>query len=311
MTQRWLALLLLVAVLGLSACAPQDSYSGRVVLDGDQVVRSGETLDGDLVILGGRAALEPGSRVTGSVYLLMGRLAAGGEIGGSVSLFGGDLALGPTATVRGDLKVGGGMLDRSPQAVVVGTVDVTPIQVPLSPGWWSERSLPAQAAWFAGRLLIIVGFAFVAAWLAPRVLARVAAAAAEQPVVSGALGTLSLVMIPALLVTMAFTFVLIPLVLVAVILGGLVVALGWVAVGLALGRRIAARLGRASAVTTQAALGTLVITVITEAVGVVPYLGEVTTILVAAVGLGALLLTRFGLRVFVPATRAQARRELA
>lgn len=89
-------------VLGSAGC--------RAVTGGNYVLRSGETLSGDLTVSGGHATLEQGSRVTGSLFVTGGSTEANGQIDGDVSVTGGSINFGPTSVVRGVLhETGGGI----------------------------------------------------------------------------------------------------------------------------------------------------------------------------------------------------------
>jgi hypothetical protein len=108
--------------------------------------------------------------------------------------------------------------------------------------------------------------------------------------------------VPVLLVFMAFTVILIPVTLIGVLIGGLTIAYGWIGFGMAFGRWLARRfdleLGRGGV----AFLGTLAFMILFDLVSVVPYIGSVVSLIALTIGIGAVMLTRFGLREFVPAS---------
>jgi hypothetical protein len=227
-----IVLLLLFPLLTLSACEPQ-VYSGKIILEGQHTIA---TVDGDLVVLSGQVTLPVGSHVTGSVYLLSGELQADGAIGGSVFLMTGALTLGPHAKIQGDLKIGSGTLSRSPTATIGGQVtSETAMAVPLSPAWWNDQSVGGQLLWFLARTVLLAALAFLLARFVPQPIVRVSKAATQHPVISGAMGLLTLVVSLSLLVFMAFTIVLLPITLLGILLLGAAITYGWIALGLEIG----------------------------------------------------------------------------
>lgn len=305
MKRRWLIGLALLAALPLAGCAPAGegggAYSGTIVLDGRHSYASGAALNGALVVVNGEAVLEAGARVSGPAYVLSGALAVDGEIAGDLSVIGGELRLGPEAVIDGDLRVGGGTLRRSPQAtvrgqVLVGTASgVSPAQ--LSPA----RSSTAQLIWLVPQALILAGIAY---WLVlgrPAPVGRVGQAAVGHPVIAGAMGLLAGIVGPALLVVMAFTLILIPVTVIGLIAAALAIGYGWIGMGSALGAWLAVRRGWRLSQAQAAALGTFTLLLLMNTLSLLPLIGDWIALAAAIVALGAVLLTRFGLREFVPA----------
>jgi len=296
----------------LSACELQDSYSGRVTLKGSTALQAGEVLNGELLVTGGRTLLSRDSRVTGSVFVLAGTLETNGAIDEDLSLVGGRVIVGPHTHIGGDLTVGGGTLERSEQARVEGGIydDASGLQTKLG-SLLVER--PALERWrdFLVIDLILAGMAYLAVRFLPRPVGRVARAATQHGLVSGALGVLVVLVAPALLVMMAFTMVLIPLTVIGIMFMGALAAYGLIAIGLKLGLRIAKRIGRDLRPAPAAFWGTLVLMLILGVLQQLGWIGAGVAILVVAVAMGAVLLTRFGMRTYVPPPELSAEETLS
>ena len=78
---------------------------------------------------------------------------------------------------------------------------------------------------------------------------------------------------------------------------------GWIAIGQEIGRRIGAAFGQDWSNPVQAGVGTFALTFVVSSFNFVFWdiVGWMVGITVAAVGLGAVLLTRFGTRDYIPA----------
>lgn len=307
MKHWWLPGLVLLA-LTLSGCATAGAaggaYSGTLVLEGRHVYAKGMVLNGTLVVVDGEVVLESGTRVTGPAYLLSGVLTIAGEIEGDVSVIGGELILGPQAVIGGDLRVGSGTLNRSPQARVRGEVllgaasGVSPAD--LSPA----RSTTAQLIWLMPQALFLAGLAYLLVRARPVPVQRVGWAAARHPVVAAAMGLLAGIVGPVLLVVMAFTLILIPVTIIGLVVAFLAIGYGWIGMGAALGPWLAGRRGWRLSQPQAAALGTFALLLLLNTLSLLPLIGHWIALAGAIVALGAVLLTRFGLREFVPASEA-------
>jgi hypothetical protein len=299
-----------LAVLALAGCGEEGIYSGTLVTEGHHTIAAGEVLRGELLVTGGQATLEQGGRLTGSLYMLGGVVELGGAVVGDVSLIGGELRLGPHAQVGGDLDVGGGTLDRAPGATIGGRVradgGVKVPSVPFSPG--SDFLPPVIRSLLGG--LIVGALAYLLLRFVPQPVTRVADAIVEHPVVTGAMGLLAGIVGLCLVVLIAFTIILIPVTLLGILLIGGLVVYGWIACGLIVGRRLAAWLKWELRPPLLGFLGTLAFILLVDLVGLIPFIGGIVGILTAAVGFGAVLLTRLGLRTFVPAADTEAGGEL-
>ena len=79
---------------------------------------------------------------------------------------------------------------------------------------------------------------------------------------------------------------------------GLALVFGWLAAGFEIGRRLADAFGQALGVPVQAGIGTFVLTLGVSAIGIVGPLGVLSVVLVCSLGLGAVIMTRFGTREY-------------
>lgn len=300
-------LALLILVLALSACGEREEgvLSVTAVVEGEHTFGSDEPIAGALIVLGGETTLEKGGRVAGSVFVLGGSLQVEGTIEDDLSVLNGEISLGPSAVVQGTLREGGGTLTQSPQATIGEVVTTeTELEPRLSPGW-AGQSLVNRILWISLDTLGLAVLAFVFARLRPAPLARVSRTIVEQPVVSGAFGILVGVVVPSLLVMMAFTVVLIPVMLLGVLVGALVVAYGLMGCGAALGAWLRHRFEWQVSPALSAFVGTLLFMLFTHIVAIVPLIGGIIPLAFTVVGIGAVLLTRFGLYRFVPAIEVE------
>jgi hypothetical protein len=283
--------------------------SERVHIGGSVTVDADETIDGDVVAIGGSA------RVLG-------------EVRGEVVAIGGYVELGPNAIVRKGITVVGGRLRRDPAARVDGEIREVGMGAWDLRGWhwarpslatlWWGRTLGAAFALLATviRVGVLCLLAALVILVGREYVERVSALAAAQPLKAGAIGFLAqLLFLPILIITIVLlvvTIVGIPLLLLLpfALLGlGAVGLIGFTAVGYHLGRLLGARLGWVSvgpyASTTAGILLLLSPLLLARLIGLgggllfpmtfgLGLIGILVEYLAWTIGFGAVALARFG-----------------
>jgi hypothetical protein len=295
---KFLVHLMILFALGLAGC--EGAYSGILIIDGTHTYSSGEVLIGEMALVSGNVTLQEGARLTGSIYMLGGDLQIDGEIGGDLSLIGGQASLGPTARVLGGINHAGGRLDQALGSEVRGAVrDASDLSLDAE-SLFPQRSLENRLVWILPQALIVSFLALLPARYFPRSLRRISRAMIEHPLVAGALGLLSGMVIPALLVLMAFTVILLPVTLLGLFGMVLVLVYGWVAAGTTVGRWLNRQVKRDMRPSVAAFWGTFVFMLAVQVLSLVPLIGPFLSMAVGIVAVGAVLLTRFGTQTFVP-----------
>ena len=157
--------------------------------------------------------------------------------------------------------------------------------------------------WFMFQIFSISAVAIVLILFVPTQAKRTADAISGFPILSGGLGLLTLVVSAFLLVILTILIITIPISFLLFIVLGLGLFFGWIAIGQEIGRRIGAAFGQDWSNPVQAGVGTFALTFVVSSFNFVFWdiVGWMVGITVAAVGLGAVLLTRFGTRDYIPA----------
>lgn len=304
--------LALVAPITAFASGPED---GRVVLGTDFVLESGEILDGDLAVIGGTATLEVDSVVTGTVAIIGGNLAADGIIEGDLAVVGGNVRFGAAAVLEGDLISFGGNVNRGAAQIGGEFISGDELDIPLtfrfgeffsdvpvvvSPFMrdsfgWSVLRYFFQSFMLAALAILVVMFL-------PKQTRLVADTVVEQPLLAGAFGLLTAVVAPILILLLIVTICFAIVGFAAVV----VLVAAWVFGMIALGLEVGERLGKATNADLQpvvaAGIGTLIFSLVVNGIGFIPCVGWLAPLLLGAVGLGAVLMTRFGNRQYAPGT---------
>ena len=319
-------LALLVFIPVQSAAAKGASYDGQVIFGQSFTLKSGDTLNGDLLVFGGSAALEQGSTVNGNVVLFGGSLVVDGEVSGDVAVTGGSATIGAAAHLHGNLTTVGATLERANGSQIDGQVTNTATSwvgigsngsnpvIPVTP---LAPSVPNIHINFNPLLKLFnafgqaVGLAVLAMlvmlFLAPHA-DRVAHAVMAQPLTAGGLGLLTLVVAPITLVLLTITIILIPVVAIAIVALVVAAVFGWIAIGYEIGQRFTTAIHQNWHPAFSAGLGVFALTLVANALTSIPVLncvGWLAPFLLGLAGLGAVIMTRFGTQAVLARTAVE------
>ncbi len=317
-----LTYVLLTVFLFLAMASPALAQGGRSVFAGQNlVVNSGDTLLGDVAVLGGNLQVQEGGRIEGHVAVLGGTATIAGEIDGDLSVLGGSVSLARTAVITGDLAAFGSTVSGADQATVRG-------RMVQRPPWRGLSRLPFFAVpWRTGRMddgasvsvlrilrqivttiiqtLAIMALGVLLVVLLPEPTLRVSETVRTAPLPSFGVGILTAIVLIVAVIFLTIICIGLP---VAVLLALAAVAaglFGWIAIGLLIGRYLlgSTRADQSSILQTQqsqllaaVAIGLVIIGLIAA----VPCLGWFFRWILTFVGLGAVVLTRFGTLPYQP-----------
>lgn len=313
-------ILLITLLLPLQTVSASGFSDGQVIFGSNFTLTSGETLTGDLIVFGGSVEIEPDSHVVGNIVLFGGSLTIAGEVTGDLVLIGGSGVLKSTAVVKGDLNTVGGSYQSESGAQVIGTVNnfasppsirfdlPSQITTPVFPNLPGNLSQTIRSSIdfnpftdFAWLFIKSLGWAALAALVMlffDTHTRRVSHASLHQPIIGGSIGLLTLLVVIVLSVILSITIILIPVALIGILILAFAIAFGWIAIGLEVGQRIATSLHQDWPIPLTAAIGTFGLNFIANGIGFIPCVGWLVPFLIGILGLGAVLLTKFGTQIY-------------
>lgn len=296
----------------------QDPDGDKLVIAGNYQLGEGEVLHGNLIVLGGTAQLSPGSSVEGDVLIVGGTLSADGNVEGDIDIIGGLISLGSTAKVGGNINSVSAHLNIADGAEIAGNVNQAPTG-PFSvilpgtfklPNWEGVPAITIpgdspvvnfrinplwDVLWWIVRSLFWAALAVLVALFTSKSIERIGETAVGNPLASGGLGCITILVAPVILVLLAITICGIPF----SVVGGLILWVAWVfgviVLGTETGKRLAGMFKLDWAIPVSAGIGTFLLTLVANGIQmVVPCIGWLVPLLIGLVGFGAVLLTRFG-----------------
>jgi len=334
--------LILILFLVLAPPALAQGPDGRVVFGGNLTLEAGEEINGDVVVFGGNVTLRPESRISGDMVVFGGNATIDGTINGDVAMLGGNVKLGDTAVVEGDIGLVGGNASVAEGARIEGNVEriggsyngqegfdvpIPPIPpkpaipdtpaIPDFPGQpefgspnWPNRVINFFEEVFGNIALIIVlaTVGWLVASFMPQQMKTVGDTLVDAPVMSFGVGFLTTLVLVLLALTICLLCIAAPGLLILFIAG----LFGWIVLGQLIGERVLVASGNPAPNFTLATIvGVTILTIVARmpilssipCIGFIFWLiGFLVTLVAAPLGVGAVILTRFGTRPYYATT---------
>lgn len=304
------AILVVLLTTPITALAQTPTAQPGKTISGDQIViantyrlESGDELLGNLAVIGGTATLDEGSTMTGDVFLTGGTLTVSGTVNGDFIAIGGALNIEDTADINGNISLIGATIKKSPLAEINGEIteqspkffdfnlsDPKAINFPFT----AKTSILTKMLQASLQALAMAALAVILGLLLPQQIKRVADTISKEPLVTGGVGLLSVVVAPILLVLLTITIILIPVTILGTLLVGLGVLFGWIAIGYEIGERLAVLFKTTWHPSIAAGIGVLLLGLVTGFATLIPCIGWLIGVIVAILGLGAVVISRFG-----------------
>lgn len=273
------ALLILLLITGLFLCS-----ASTVRADSANIFK-----------IGSNVTIEEGTKVR-NVLAIGGQITVDGVVENNVVSIGGSIVLTRTAVVGGSVFTLGGIIVRGRGAEVYGTLteintdDISAaITNALSEEWegWSWIFAIVSLSIFLGILLVTI----LTVFLIPKPVRLISSAIKEKPFKVTVWGLTGLVLVVPLAVLLAISvigIVLIPMEMAIVLFA---VILGFIAISQLVGRKLFTVLKRHDQSLMRETVWGLIILWL---IGWIPYVGWMIKMCAIVIGLGGVLLTRFG-----------------
>lgn len=307
------AFLIMFVALAFPTAVQAKSLPNQIVFGESYTLDSNETLDGNLIIMGGVATLEKSSVVTGDVVILGGVLDADGIILGNLVVISGTATLGDHALVEGKILAPSGFVNISEKAEVYGTItedfldyfNLNNLNVnssSLNALQNNSRpfgvSLLVNLLRFFAQILVLATLSMMMILITPKPAETIAKAIIDQPWPVIGFGLLTILTLPIAALMIAFTLILAPVSLLALLAFALSILFGWLVVGYEIGKRMQVMFKTTWHPAISAGLGTLVLSLLTKGANLIPCIGWILPFFVAVVGLGAVILTIWGTKPY-------------
>jgi hypothetical protein len=301
-----------------------ETISGDVVVFGGNVtMKESSRIEGELAVFGGKAKIE--GTVEGNVAVMGGNVKLGetAVVEQDVLLFGGKADIDEGAVIEGDrVNLMGrgfdGHFDFGEDGFTMPPIpdkpDLPIIPQPPQPEFpsFANRVLDffGDLARTIAGLVVLAVISWAVATFMPEQMKQVGDTVAESGPMSFGFGLLTMVLSLVIGIPLLITICLAFIPILAYILIGIAVLFGWIAIGQLIGERLLIATGQSYPnFVASTVVGTLVLTIAAKmpiiswipCIGIIfGLLGMLLATVLSLTGLGAVLLTRFGTRPYIP-----------
>ena len=282
-----------------------------VVFGQNYTLSEGQTIK-DLIVFGGNAVIMSGATVMGDILIFGGNLSVSGTVQGGITAFGGNVTINDSGVVTGVLNTVGGNRFTSPKANIGGQIS-DPSQLPFripstifTPSMSFNLGPGISLLWAIFFSLLMAALAVIVSLFLPEHTMNVSRTITGEPIISGGVGLLTLVIAPAIFLVLAITIVLIPLALLFILVFGVTLVFGWIALGMALGERLAGLFRAQWAVPVCAGIGTLTLSMLANLTLALTgswfwalcCIGLPVILLLNMISLGGVISSRYGIQLY-------------
>jgi len=292
--------------------ASGESASGNLTVFGPATLEEDAYFDGDLTVFGDASVAE-GATVDGN-FVVMGKVQIAGTVDGDL-LSAGKITLSESAYVSGDVSAVE-EIQTADGAVVDGEIaqinkdemhwdfpggiefpdpiEIAPVEIERTPFWLRGLNMILEAV-VTGGVMGLLAFVIVSIW--PQQVGRVGQVFEDAPLTSYGMGFLGMLAILIGFLISVVTCILFPIGGVGMIAVGIGVLLGWVSVGMVLGRRLLTNFFNQSTpnAAASAVAGASLLTFVLVLSKLFVPLHGLFLLLLVPLAAGGVILTRFGM----------------
>lgn len=306
--------LVVVLVLSFGAATPAFAQGNQIGIGplcaGQNItLASGQSTQG-MLAFGCDVEIQQGATVNGDIADFGSNFKIDGTVNGNIVTFGGNIALGSTAVVAGNISSMGGNITSQPGATVQGGVSnnsgalappIPPVAPPrpfTRPGFNPFEGMFSLGFNILGGIVTAIAFAALGALVvifAPNATRRVSNAVQAKPLNSAGVGCLTLILLPILCILLFITIIGIPVSFILGLLSAAAWVFGGIGIGLLAGEKILQAFKTRDVLPVLAVIIGIIVLML---IGQVPIIGWFVSLIVGLLGLGAVVLTRFGTRPY-------------
>ncbi len=304
--------LLLAVLLALTACSSlsaeqadgggfTETYPSQFLSGDVYILKANERIAGNISGVGTTLIIQDGAFVTGDISLIGGDLDIEGQVNGNVNVLAGTAKFGDPAHVKGNLNQIFNQTDISPKAVIDGEINT--FVIPLSGDQNFGKNVTnllewlKPAVWLLLQFIRIVGmivFALVATALFRQPTFNALHAVRKSPAVAWGAGLLTIFSLPIISIVLIVTVCLSPVGLIFIVLLLICEIWSWTIISNMVGIQMTRWLHLEWSPEGAAVFGALLVGVIISAISLLPIAGFLINLFFCSLGLGGILLSRFG-----------------
>jgi hypothetical protein len=277
------------------------TYPSQFLTGDVYVLKDNEKIAGNIVGVGTTLVIENGALVTGDIDLMGGTLEVDGQVVGDLNIFAGNTTIGDTAVINGSINQILNQTSISPKAFISGEINT--FIIPFSGKGNVGKSILNLLEWMKPGFWILLQLVRISLLLMATLIAtalftdptfRVVKAIRKSPAVSWGVGVVISFAVPIIAVVLIVTICLSPIGLILLLAQAIAVVWSWTALSNIVGEQMTDWLKLDWSKEGTAALGAVLTGSLVALISLIPFGGFIINGAICAIGLGGIVLCRFG-----------------
>ena len=312
MKSQWSKLLpLLFTVFLLSACIGSSfraeeeklstSYSSQFLVGNVYVLKEHETIDGNIAGIGTTLVIEEGAAVMGDISLIGSRVEVFGSVDGDTNVFAGTTHIHNTAIINGSINQIAHQINIEPDAYISGEINTFAFPTQFSIGNTGKLENISDwlhpNGWVALQLirnLVLVFITILIIFLFKTPTLRVVRCIKINVAVSWGVGLLVILAAPIVSLFLIVTICLSPIGIILILAFLIADIWGWAGISFIIGNNLTRWLKLDWPEQAEVAIGAVLLGLASTLLAFLPCIGFVISMMVSAVGLGGIVLSKLG-----------------
>jgi hypothetical protein len=307
-TKRFLVLLCLIVLTACISTPAQTTepefrttFPSQFIAGDTYILKSNEKIDGNIVGIGTTLIIEEDALVMGDISLIGSNLEVSGRVAGDLNLLAGSSYIKDTAIITGDINQIFQTINISPYALVTGEINT--YTFPSAAGGDVGTKVISLLEWLhPGRIIALQGalvlalvlLSLIGIYLLKVPTTRIASAIKTNLPAAWGAGLLTIITIPVVAVILIITICLSPVGILLIITCLVCSLWGWVALSIIVGSRVIEWLKLDWPIEPTTIFGAFILGLISSVLSFIPCIGFFINLIITAIGIGGVLLSRFG-----------------
>ena len=278
-----------------------ETYPGQFLAGDVYILQNHEKINGDIAGVGTTLVIEEGATVIGDITLIGSNLEVAGRIAGDVNVIAGSSFIKESALITGSVNQAFHQLNIHPGADVFG--EINSYEFPTQSMADGGEGLSKFLEWFRPSTIIIYHLIRELVYILMSLLAislfkvptmRGVTSLRKSPAAAWGAGLITMIAIPIISLIFVITVCLSPIAVILILAFLLSLLWGWIIVASAIGQQLTKWLRLDWKVETATIFGSVVVGLITSLISIIPCVGLLINSMIAAAGLGSVLLSHYG-----------------
>jgi len=281
-----------------------ETFPGQFLAGNVYVLEDHEKIEGDIAGVGTTLIIEDGATVMGNISLIGSNLEISGRVAGDINVIAGSSFIEESAIITGSINQVFHQLNIHPDAGVFG--EINSYQIPTQGNIDSGKGLTNFLDWLRPssiilfqiiKTIVFILMSLLVIFLFKTRTLRGVTSLQRNFIAAWGAGLITMISVPIISLVFLITICLSPIAIILVIAFLLSLLWGWILIASIAGQQLSRWLRLDWKVEPATLIGAILVGLVTSLISIIPCVGFLINTMIAAAGLGGVLLSHFGSQI--------------